>query len=338
MAGFWVRPPTWSSASPGRSWRSAWSALVPLAVVGARTRSNYSQLADLDPDRPSVVGARSSGVTSPSASSARPRSWSRTRRWISVAPGRAAIAAVSRRLEADRPRRRGPLALPAAGQAAGRPAGQGLLRQRVADPASGSRPTPDTSASGPPSRPTPTTSPGSTSSSRPTPSPRRASRPSIGCARPSWPPRRPVNRWRGAADRIGLAGSTSAVNDLRKGHDRRPAADVRPGHARGLRDPGHPAPPSGHLPVPDRDGGPRLPRLAGIDRPGLPRVAPRARALGRARLEGRLLPLRDPRRRGRGLQHLPHGPGRSRRSEITGSPRGPGWPWRIPAGSSARAA
>jgi RND superfamily putative drug exporter len=33
-------------------------ALTPLAVVGARTRPNYSQLADLDADRPSVVGAK----------------------------------------------------------------------------------------------------------------------------------------------------------------------------------------------------------------------------------------------------------------------------------------
>ena len=31
--------------------------LAPLAVVGARSRPNYSQLVDLDPDRPSVVGA-----------------------------------------------------------------------------------------------------------------------------------------------------------------------------------------------------------------------------------------------------------------------------------------
>ncbi|WP_165219032.1 MMPL family transporter [Aquisphaera insulae] len=32
-------------------------ALLPLAFVGARTTANYSQLADLNPDRPSVVGA-----------------------------------------------------------------------------------------------------------------------------------------------------------------------------------------------------------------------------------------------------------------------------------------
>jgi putative drug exporter of the RND superfamily len=31
--------------------------LTPLAVVGARTKSNHNQLSDLDPDRPSVIGA-----------------------------------------------------------------------------------------------------------------------------------------------------------------------------------------------------------------------------------------------------------------------------------------
>jgi RND superfamily putative drug exporter len=33
-------------------------ALIPFALVGARTRSNYSQLADLSPDQPSVLGAQ----------------------------------------------------------------------------------------------------------------------------------------------------------------------------------------------------------------------------------------------------------------------------------------
>ena len=42
--------------------------LAPLAVVGARTKSNHNQLSDLDPDRPSVIGATRSGATSPSAS------------------------------------------------------------------------------------------------------------------------------------------------------------------------------------------------------------------------------------------------------------------------------
>ncbi len=31
--------------------------LLPLAVVGARTKSNHNQLSDLDPDRPSKIGA-----------------------------------------------------------------------------------------------------------------------------------------------------------------------------------------------------------------------------------------------------------------------------------------
>ena len=47
----------------------------------------------------------------------------------------------------------------------------------------------------------------------------------------------------------------------------------------------------------------------GLDRTGLQGLAQRARALGRAGLESRLLPVRDPRRRGRGLQYLPHGAG-----------------------------
>ena len=31
--------------------------LAPLALVGARTKANHNQLSDLDPDRPSVIGA-----------------------------------------------------------------------------------------------------------------------------------------------------------------------------------------------------------------------------------------------------------------------------------------
>ncbi|AMV39348.1 MMPL family transporter [Planctomyces sp. SH-PL62] len=57
MSGFWVwvanlvvRHPIWILVV-------SLSALLPLAVIGARTTSNYSQLADLAPDRPSVVGA-----------------------------------------------------------------------------------------------------------------------------------------------------------------------------------------------------------------------------------------------------------------------------------------
>ena len=53
----------------------------------------------------------------------------------------------------------------------------------------------------------------------------------------------------------------------------------------------------------------------GTDRPGLSGAAPRARPLGRARLDGRLLPVRDPGRRRRGLQHPADGPGDRGRAE-----------------------
>ena len=55
--------------APGRDPRGLPVGPVPLAVVGARARPNYNQLADLDPDRPSVIGSDGrSGATSPSAS------------------------------------------------------------------------------------------------------------------------------------------------------------------------------------------------------------------------------------------------------------------------------
>jgi RND superfamily putative drug exporter len=73
--------------------------LVPLAAVGARTKSNYNQLADLDPDRPSVIGAHAVrryfalGELSPTTVLIdNPRRDFRTDR------GRAAIEATSQRL------------------------------------------------------------------------------------------------------------------------------------------------------------------------------------------------------------------------------------------------
>ena len=75
--------------------------LLPLAFIGAQTKSNYSQLADLDPDRPSVVGASvirkyfAVGELSPTmALIANPRLDFRS------PPGRAAVAETSRRLMA----------------------------------------------------------------------------------------------------------------------------------------------------------------------------------------------------------------------------------------------
>ncbi|MHB1561699.1 MAG: MMPL family transporter, partial [Isosphaeraceae bacterium] len=76
------------------------AALIPLAVVGARTRANYNQLADLDPDRPSVIGAQAIrrhfavGELSPASALLDDPTID-----FRSPQGRAAIAEVSRRLE-----------------------------------------------------------------------------------------------------------------------------------------------------------------------------------------------------------------------------------------------
>ena len=57
MNGFWVAVSSLVVRHPLWILFVSLSALIPLAVIGARTTSNYSQLADLAPDRPSVVGA-----------------------------------------------------------------------------------------------------------------------------------------------------------------------------------------------------------------------------------------------------------------------------------------
>jgi RND superfamily putative drug exporter len=57
QTGFWVRVAGLVVNYPLPICAACLAILVPLAVVGARTRSNYSQLVDLDPNRPSVVGA-----------------------------------------------------------------------------------------------------------------------------------------------------------------------------------------------------------------------------------------------------------------------------------------
>lgn len=57
MTGFWVAVSTIVVRHPIWILTISLAALIPLAVIGAQTTSNYSQLADLSPDRPSVVGA-----------------------------------------------------------------------------------------------------------------------------------------------------------------------------------------------------------------------------------------------------------------------------------------
>jgi len=57
LSGFWLAVADQVVRRPASILAVCIVALTPLAVVGARTRPNYSQLADLNTDRPSVVGA-----------------------------------------------------------------------------------------------------------------------------------------------------------------------------------------------------------------------------------------------------------------------------------------
>jgi RND superfamily putative drug exporter len=99
MTGFWLRVANLVVKHPILILGICLAGLLPLAVIGAQTKSNYSQLADLDPDRPSVVGASvirryfAVGELSPTmALLANPRLDFRS------PPGRAAVAETSRRL------------------------------------------------------------------------------------------------------------------------------------------------------------------------------------------------------------------------------------------------
>ncbi len=57
MTGFWLRAADLVVKYPLAILAVCLAGLIPLAVIGAGTRANYNQLADLDPDRPSVLGA-----------------------------------------------------------------------------------------------------------------------------------------------------------------------------------------------------------------------------------------------------------------------------------------
>jgi RND superfamily putative drug exporter len=58
LSGFWLAVADLVVKRPGLILGLCVLAMVPLAVIGAKTKPNYSQLADLSPDRPSVVGAK----------------------------------------------------------------------------------------------------------------------------------------------------------------------------------------------------------------------------------------------------------------------------------------
>ena len=57
MTGFWIRVADLVVTYPISILTLCLAGLIPLAIIGAQTKASYSQLADLDPDRPSVIGA-----------------------------------------------------------------------------------------------------------------------------------------------------------------------------------------------------------------------------------------------------------------------------------------
>ncbi|QEH33097.1 Membrane transport protein mmpL8 [Aquisphaera giovannonii] len=101
LSGFWFRVADLVVTYPLTILALCLAGLVPLAVVGARTTANYSQLADLDPDRPSVVGASvirryfAVGELSPTSAFVH-----NTRLDFRSEEGRAAVREVTRRLVA----------------------------------------------------------------------------------------------------------------------------------------------------------------------------------------------------------------------------------------------
>jgi RND superfamily putative drug exporter len=101
FAGFWLRVANQVVHHPVAILSLCVLALTPLAVVGARTKPNYSQLADLSDDQPSVQGSRivrryfAVGELSPTLILVENPHVS-----YRSDEGRRAIAALSRRLEA----------------------------------------------------------------------------------------------------------------------------------------------------------------------------------------------------------------------------------------------
>jgi putative drug exporter of the RND superfamily len=101
LRGFWVGVADLVVNHPLTIFVACLAVLLPLAVVGAVARPNYSQLVDLDPDRPSVVGANAIrpyfavGELSPTVALIE-----HTTLDFRAPQGRAAIEEISRRLAA----------------------------------------------------------------------------------------------------------------------------------------------------------------------------------------------------------------------------------------------
>jgi RND superfamily putative drug exporter len=109
LSGFWVSVANLVVRYPLAILIASVAALTPLAVVGAQTKANYSQIADLDPDQTCVVGAQTVkryfplGELSPSTVLVKHMGMNFLRdndpeKDGDPLPGRKAIAEVSRRL------------------------------------------------------------------------------------------------------------------------------------------------------------------------------------------------------------------------------------------------
>ena len=58
LSATWGKIATLVIHRPGLILSISLLALVPFAILGARTTSNYSQLTDLSPDQPSIIGSK----------------------------------------------------------------------------------------------------------------------------------------------------------------------------------------------------------------------------------------------------------------------------------------
>ncbi len=232
--GFWGRVADLVVAQPLPILSVCLLVLLPLAVVGARTVSSYSQLSDLDPDTPSVDRHRHRQAVfrrrriEPGGRAGPPPAAR-----LPIAAGPPGHRRVKPQAAFDREHRRGSLAHPAAGQAALRRARQRIL-QSIHRP--GRRHGRRVALRRHPARrppPTATTSPASTSSSRPTHSPKPAFMRSKKCRTRLRAAARPGEPLAGATS-IGIAGSSSMLHDLKSVTGAGPAQDVLPGHDRRL--------------------------------------------------------------------------------------------------------
>ena len=141
MSGFWLRVADLVVKYPITILTFCLAGLIPLAIIGAQTKANYSQLADLDPDQPSVDRGQRHP---PLLCSRRAQSDGGPRREPTARLPVAGRARRHRRRSAadcvHPGRRRGPLAVAAARQAAGSRQPDKTFLQRLADQAMRPRP------------------------------------------------------------------------------------------------------------------------------------------------------------------------------------------------------